>query len=358
MSTTSRSPRQRRRRPSAKRLGLGLHLGRFDDHGLLHGQFGEGLGRCEPWGAGRVPLVFTHHTLYERYTHYVPGDSPAPLPIAPFRGTLDWPANGRIVSRSIDDRIGAFVVLEALRLLAERSPRPRACGAAVATTQEEIAYHGGGARTSAHSFRPDVALVVDVTFATDSPQVEKKQVGEHRLGGGPVLGRGSAIHPLVFDRLVQVAEGAEIAYSIQANARATHTDADAIHLSRDGVATGVISVPNRYMHSPNEMVSLADLEATARLMAEFVASLDDDGSAAALHRNRHGSRQDDDRHPEHAKPAPVRSPRRRDILLHQRRSGTGTSRRSSKWWGSPIWRIACPMSFPAACNNGSPSAAR
>ncbi len=182
----------------------------------------------------------------------------------------------RIASRAIDNRIGAFVVLEALRILAEKAPRPRARVAAVATTQEEIAFHGGGARTSAHRIRPDVALVVDVTFATDSPQMDKKQVGEHKLGGGPVLGRGSTIHPLVFDRLVTVAEKADIPYTIQANARATHTDADAIHLSRDGVATGVVSVPNRYMHSPNEMVSLADLEATARLLAEFVASLDAD----------------------------------------------------------------------------------
>ena len=182
----------------------------------------------------------------------------------------------RIVSRAIDNRIGAFVVLEALRLLAQRTEGPAACVAAVATTQEEIAYHGGGARTSAHRIRPDVALVVDVTFATDSPQVEKKQVGEHKLGGGPVLGRGSAIHPLVFDRLVSVAEAEGIPFTIQANARATHTDADAIHLSRDGVATAVVSVPNRYMHSPNEMVSLADLEATARLLAGFVASLDSD----------------------------------------------------------------------------------
>src|SRR5690606_17376974 len=141
------------------------------------------------------------------------------------------------------------------------------------TTQEEIAYHGGGARTSAHSFRPDVALVVDVTFAADAPQIEKKQVGEHRLGGGPVLGRGSAIHPLVFDRLASIAEARGIPHTIQANPRATHTDADAIHLSRDGVATAVVSVPNRYMHSPNEMVSLADLEATSRLLAWFVASL-------------------------------------------------------------------------------------
>jgi len=121
-----------------------------------------------------------------------------------------------------------------------------------------------------------VALVVDVTFATDSPQMEKKQIGDHKLGGGPVLGRGSAIHPLVFERLVRAAEAAEIPYTIQANARATHTDADAIHLSRNGVATGVVSVPNRYMHSPNEMVSLRDLESTAKLLASFVSGLDSD----------------------------------------------------------------------------------
>jgi len=180
----------------------------------------------------------------------------------------------RIVSRAIDNRIGAFVVLEALRLLAGRDPRPGACVAAVATTQEEIGYHGGGARTSAHRFRPEIALVVDVTFATDSPQMDKNQVGEHKLGGGPVLGRGSAIHPLVFERLAEVARSASIPHTIQANARATHTDADAIHLSRDGVATGVVSVPNRYMHPPNEMGSLADLEAAARPLAEFVISLD------------------------------------------------------------------------------------
>ncbi len=185
-------------------------------------------------------------------------------------------AGDRIVSRAIDNRIGAFVVLEALRILAQREPRAGACVAAVATTQEEIAYHGGGARTSAHRISPDIALVVDVTFAADAPQIEKKQVGDHRLGGGPVLGRGSVIHPLVFERLSTVADKSGISYSIQANARATYTDADAIHLSRDGVATGVVSVPNRYMHSPSEMVSLADLEAAARLLAEFVISLDED----------------------------------------------------------------------------------
>jgi putative aminopeptidase FrvX len=182
----------------------------------------------------------------------------------------------RIASRSIDNRIGAFVVLEALRHLAADEAPPQAEVTAVATAQEEIGHHGGGARTSAYGLDPQVALVVDVTFATDAPQIEKKQVGEHKLGGGPVLGRGSAVHPLVFERLAEVAEAEGIPYTIQANAKHTSTDADAIYLSRAGVATGVISVPNRYMHSPNEVISLDDLEATARLIAAFCRGLSAD----------------------------------------------------------------------------------
>jgi len=177
----------------------------------------------------------------------------------------------RIASRAIDNRIGAFVVLEALRLLADDPPAARVT--AVATSQEEIGYSGGGARTSAYQLEPDVALVVDVTFATDAPGLEKKELGEHEVGGGPVLSRGSAAHPVVFDRLVEAAEREGIPYTISAQARYTSTDADAIYLSRAGVATGLISVPNRYMHSPNEVVSRADLEQAARLMAAFVRDL-------------------------------------------------------------------------------------
>ena len=179
--------------------------------------------------------------------------------------------DGLIASRSIDNRIGAFVVLEALRLLA--ADRPAASVTAVATTQEEIGYAGGGARTSAYTVDPAVALVVDVTFSTDAPGVEKKELGEHKLGGGPVLTRGSAAHPIVFDRLVAAAEREKIAHTIHAAPKYTSTDADAIYLSRAGVATGVISVPNRYMHSPNEIVSLSDLEQTAKLIAAFVHDL-------------------------------------------------------------------------------------
>ncbi len=179
--------------------------------------------------------------------------------------------NGRIVSRSIDNRIGAFVVLEALRLLARR--RPKAGVFAVATTQEEIAVLGGGARTSATDLDPAVALVVDVTHATDHPNVEKKEHGDVRLNGGPVLSRGSAVNPVVFEMLVETAERAGIPYAISAAPRDTGTDADVIYTAQRGIPTGLISVPNRYMHSPNEMVATADLERTAKLLAAFTRSV-------------------------------------------------------------------------------------
>ncbi len=183
-------------------------------------------------------------------------------------------AGSRIASRAVDDRIGAYVVLEALRLLS--LDRCEANAVAVATVQEEIAYSGGGARSSAFSLEPDVALVVDVTFSTDVPDVEKKGLGDHKVGGGPVLSRGSSSHPVVVDRLVKAAEAEGIPYTLQAAPRATRTDADAIHFVRMGIPTGVVSVPNRYMHSPNEVVCLDDLDRTARLLAAFVEGLDSD----------------------------------------------------------------------------------
>jgi putative aminopeptidase FrvX len=178
--------------------------------------------------------------------------------------TIDLP-NDRIVSRSIDDRIGAFVVLEALRRYAADPGDARVV--AVATTQEEIAYHGGGAKVGASKVDPSMAIVVDVTFATDHPSVEKKEIGEHKIGGGPVLTRGSIVSPVVFRLLRDTAELLRMPYSVHAAGRDTGTDADAIHLSRDGVATALLSVPNRYMHSPNEMVSLVDLDRAATLIA-------------------------------------------------------------------------------------------
>lgn len=176
--------------------------------------------------------------------------------------------NRLIASRAVDNRIGAFVVLEVLRALA-RGDRPAAEVTAVATTQEEIGFNGGGARPSAYRIDPQIAVAVDLTFSTDAPGVEKKQVGEHKLGSGPVLSRGSAIHPLMFERLAETAERENIPYTIQGSPRFTSTDADAIYLQRQGVATAVVSVPNRYMHSPNEVVSLDDVDATIQLITAF-----------------------------------------------------------------------------------------
>jgi endoglucanase len=180
--------------------------------------------------------------------------------------TLDFP-NNRIVSRSIDDRIGAFVILEALRRYAQ-NPGPARVVAA-ATTQEEIAWHGGGALVCTNCINPKMAICVDVTFATDHPGMEKKEIGDHRIGGGPVLARGGVLSPVVFDLARATAERQQIPHSVHAIGRDTSTNADAIHIAREGVATGLVSIPNRYMHSPNELVSLEDVDRAATLIAEI-----------------------------------------------------------------------------------------
>lgn len=179
--------------------------------------------------------------------------------------------NGRLSSRSLDNRIGAYVVLAALRLLAGKRLAARVT--AVGTTQEEIGYTGGGARTSATDLEAQVAIVVDVTHATDYPGLEKRKHGDVKLGGGPVLSRGSAVNGGVFDRLVAVAEREKIPYSVEAAPRFTSTDADHIFTAHRGVATGLVSVPLRYMHSPNELVHLEDIDRAARLLAGFARSL-------------------------------------------------------------------------------------
>jgi putative aminopeptidase FrvX len=179
--------------------------------------------------------------------------------------TIDFP-NNCIVSRSIDDRIGAFVVVEALRRYAQQPGSARVV--AVATSQEEIAYQGGGARVSATRVGPDMAIVVDVTHATDFPGAEKKEHGHHKIGGGPVLTRGSIVSPVVFGLLRDAATRLSIPFTLHAAGRESWTDADAIHVAREGIATALLSIPNRYMHSPNEMVSLEDLDRSAALIAE------------------------------------------------------------------------------------------
>jgi putative aminopeptidase FrvX len=182
---------------------------------------------------------------------------------------VDLP-NDRVVSRSMDNRIGAFVALEAARLVAEDGGAPGDV-VAVAAAQEEITF--AGSRTSAFALEPQVAIVVDVTFATDAPGVEEKELGKHELGSGPVVTRGATIHPAVFELLHETAEASNIPFTVDASGRHTGTDADAVHLSRAGVPTGVVSIPLRYMHSPVELVQLDDVQNAARLIAAFAQRL-------------------------------------------------------------------------------------
>jgi len=178
--------------------------------------------------------------------------------------------NERVISRSMDNRLGAFIALEAARIVAEAGGAPgdvAACG----VVQEEITF--GGARTSAYSLAPDVAIVVDVTHETGSPGVDVNEIGKHEFGEGPVIERGSILNPVVFELLHETATREEIPFTVQASARSTGTDADAIHLSRAGVPTGGVSIALRYMHSSVEMVQLDDVDACARLIAAFALSL-------------------------------------------------------------------------------------
>jgi tetrahedral aminopeptidase len=182
--------------------------------------------------------------------------------------------NGLANSRAFDDKAGAFVVAEALRLLAEDGSSLKAAVFGVSTVQEEVGLRG--ATTSAYGVNPDAGIAVDVTHATDSPDMDKRKAGDIKLGGGPVITRGANINPVVFERLVEAAKGAP--YQIDAVPRGTGTDANAIQLTRGGVAAGLIGLPLRYMHTAVEMAALTDLEHSAKLLAAFCRGIDEDTS--------------------------------------------------------------------------------
>jgi putative aminopeptidase FrvX len=181
-------------------------------------------------------------------------------------------AGGRIASRSLDNRLGAYVALEAARSVAEAGGAPGDM-AAVAAVQEEVGDYGG-ARTTVFALDPQVALAIDVTGATDVPEGDPKLDGEAKLGDGPIINRGSTISPKVFELLVAAAEDEGIAYTVNVSAGDTHTDMDAAYASRAGVATGLISLAIRYLHTPGEVVSLDDVEAAIRLVAAFARRLE------------------------------------------------------------------------------------
>ncbi len=186
--------------------------------------------------------------------------------------------NGRLAARAMDNRLGSFVALEAARLVAEAGGAHGWEVVAVAAAQEETTF--GGSRTSAFSLEPDAAIVVDVTHATDAPGIDVKESGKHELGSGPVLSRGSTLHPRLSELLYETAERESIPFTVEAIGRNTGTDADAVHLSRGGVPTGLVSIPLRYMHSPVELVQLGDVHAAAALIAATALTLDDKTSFA------------------------------------------------------------------------------
>ena len=174
------------------------------------------------------------------------------------------------VARGFDDKMGAFAVAEALRMLSKRK-NLKAAIYGVASVQEEISF--AGASTSAFNIKPDVAIAVDVANATDTPSVSKEKYGEISLGKGPVLDKGSAVSPAVEERLRAAATKRKIPFQAGAAPRWTGTDADAVFKSRGGVASGLVGVPNRYMHTPVEVLHLGDLEHCARLLAAFCLDL-------------------------------------------------------------------------------------
>jgi putative aminopeptidase FrvX len=174
-------------------------------------------------------------------------------------------------ARAFDNKAGCYVIAETFRRLAARRKKPAAKIVAVATTQEEIGTRG--AITAGYAVNPDVAIAVDVGHATDAPDSEHKRFGEFKLGGGPILARGPNINPLVFDRLVECADKNKISYQIETESMPTGTDARALQMARAGVATGLVGIPLRYMHTPAEVVDLEDIEKCVRLLEAFALSL-------------------------------------------------------------------------------------
>lgn len=180
--------------------------------------------------------------------------------------------NDRVASRALDNRLGAYVALEVARRIAEEGGVAGEV-AAIAAVQEEVGDFAG-ARTTAFALEPEIALAVDVTWATDIPGGDPKVMGEHKLGSGPAVSRGSTINPAVFELLADTAEAESIPYTIEVSAGTTSTDMDAIYLSRVGLATGLVSIPLRYMHTPTEIVALEDVENVIRLIVAFARRLE------------------------------------------------------------------------------------
>jgi putative aminopeptidase FrvX len=179
--------------------------------------------------------------------------------------------NGRIASRALDNRLGAYIVLETARRLAESGGSPGDV-VAVATVAEETGDFMG-ARAASFALEPAVAIAVDVTWASDVPGGDPKEYGEQNLGDGAAISRGPGISPRLFDLLLETAEAEGIAHCVEVSTGRSHTDADAVVVSRAGVPTGVVSIPLRHMHTPGEICELADVEACVQVLVALAGRL-------------------------------------------------------------------------------------
>jgi putative aminopeptidase FrvX len=175
----------------------------------------------------------------------------------------------RITAVATDDKVGVWVVMEALSRIDPKKLSVGVC--AVSTVQEEVGLRG--AKTSAFGIDPTVGIAVDVTHATDCPTIDKKINGNVLLGGGAVLAKGPNLNTPLLNELRAIAAKHEIPVQMSAEGRPTGTDANVIQVNRSGVATALISIPNRYMHTPTEMISLKDLDAAADLIARYCESV-------------------------------------------------------------------------------------
>ena len=176
-----------------------------------------------------------------------------------------------IVSKATDNKVGVYIASAVMKELWEKDIK--ADYYAVSSVGEETTMRG--AITSAYQIDPDIAVAVDVTFTSDIPGVDKHIYGDVSLGKGPVLCLGSALHPAINKKLTELAKEHNIPLQIEISPSRTGTDADAVFASRQGTATAILSIPNRYMHTPNEIISLADLDNAVQLLVEFVLSIDD-----------------------------------------------------------------------------------
>jgi putative aminopeptidase FrvX len=174
----------------------------------------------------------------------------------------------RAAARGFDNKAGAFVVAEALRLLKEDGGLHGNVGVyATGTVQEEIGLRG--ATTAAYAIGAQSGIATDVSFATDHPGISKEKWGDAHIGKGPLVTRGANINPVVFRMLSDAGNADSIPFQVEVEGGGSGTDAEAMQISRSGVATGLIGIPLRYMHTPCELLSLTDLENCAKLMAAY-----------------------------------------------------------------------------------------